>query len=250
MNSLSTAGIANLADALVAARRERRALTAFPGSVPPDLATAYAVQDAAIAKFGAVVGWKVAAVGPQFRDRYDVPRLSGPVMDGTVTMAQSETPVEIRPILARDLPARATPYTEAEVAAASGAMHAGVEFAGFPLPTINDLGPGAIISCFGNNAGIIVGPAIADWAKRPMESLGTKVEIDGREVGHGSAAKVAGGPLSALLFLANHLSERGRGLKAGDWVSSGATTGVHDVTVGNTARLVFDGVATIVVKVV
>jgi len=264
MNSSSAAGIANLVDALVAARRERRSLTAFPGSVPADLATAYAVQDAAIAKFGAVVGWKVAAVGPQFRDRYDVPRLSGPVMDGTVTMAQSETPVEIRPIpggfaaleaefiiqLARDLPARATPYTEAEVAAASGAMHAGVEFAGFPLLTINDLGPGAIISCFGNNAGIIVGPAIADWAKRPMESLGTKVEIDGREVGHGSAAKVAGGPLSALLFLANHLSERGRGLKAGDWVSTGATTGVHDVTVGNTARLVFDGVATIIVKVV
>lgn len=263
MNSMSTVDVANLADALVAARRERRALTAFPGNVPADVATAYAVQDAAIARLGAVVGWKVAAVGAQFRDRYDVPRLSGPVMEGTVMMAQGETPVDIRPIpggfaaieaefiirLAHDLPARARPYTEAEVAAAAGAMHAGVEFAGFPLLTINDIGPGAIISCFGNNAGIIVGPAIADWTKRPMESLGTMVEIDGREVGRGSAAKVAGGPLSALLFLANNLSERGRGLKAGDWVSSGATTGVHDVVVGNTARLIFDGVGTIVVKV-
>jgi 2-keto-4-pentenoate hydratase len=263
MNSMSAADVANLADALVAARRPRRALKAFTGSVPSDVATAYAVQDAAIAKFGTVMGWKVAAVGPQFRDRYDVPRLSGPVMDGTVVMAESEIPVEIRPIpggfaaleaefiirLARDLPARKTPYTEAEVAAACGAMHAGVEFAGFPLRTINNIGPGAIISCFGNNAGIIVGPAITDWAKRPMESLGTKVEIDGREVGSGSAAKVAGGPLSALLFLANNLSERGRSLKAGDWVSSGATTGVHDVVAGNTARLIFDGVGTIVVKV-
>jgi 2-keto-4-pentenoate hydratase len=264
MNSMSASAVANLAEALVTARRDRRPLAAFPGTVPPDLATAYAIQDAAIARFGAaVVGWKVAAVGPKFRERYDAPRLSGPVMAGTVTMAENESPVEIRPIpggfaaveaefiirLAHDLPARAKPYTEAEVAAASGTMHAGVEFAGFPLATINDIGPGAVIACFGNNAGLVVGPAIADWTTRSLESLGTRVEIDGREAGAGSAAKVAGGPLGALLFLANHLSERGHGLKAGDWVSTGATTGVHDVTPGNTAKLIFAGVATIVVKV-
>jgi 2-keto-4-pentenoate hydratase len=256
--------VATLADALVAARRDRRALPGFPGTVPPDLATAYAAQDAVIERFGAaVVGWKIAAVAPQFRDRYDVPRLSGPVMAGTVTMADGEQPVEIRPIaggfaaveaefvirMGRDLPPRATPYTDAEVAAAAGTMHAGVEFAGFPLATINDLGPGAVIACFGNNAGVIVGPAIADWRTRPLERLATKVEIDGREVGRGSAAKVAGGPLSALSFLVNHLSERGRGLKAGDWASTGASTGVHDVVPGNTARLTFEGVGTIVVKV-
>ena len=223
----------------------------FPGVIPSDLTTAYAVQDAAIEQFGAaVVGWKIAAVAAQFRDRYDVPRLSGPVMAGTVTIADGEKPVEIRPIaggfaaveaefvirMGRDLPPRSTPYTDAEVAAAVGTMHAGVEFAGFPLKTINDLGPGAVIACFGNNAGVIVGPAIADWQTRPLDSLGTTVEIDGREVGRGSAAKVAGGPLSALLFLANHLSERGRGLKAGDWVSTGASTGVHDVVPGNIPR--------------
>jgi 2-keto-4-pentenoate hydratase len=256
--------VATSAAALVAARRDRRALSDFPGPVPPDLATAYAVQDAAIAGLGgAVVGWKVAAVAPAFRDRFDVPRLSGPVMAGTVMMADGEKPVEITPIaggfaaleaefvlrMGRDLPARPAPYTEAEVAAAVATMHGGVEFAGFPLKTINDLGPGAIIACYGNNAGIIIGPAIADWQKRPLESLGTRVEIDGREVGRGSAAKVAGGPLSALLFLVNHLSERGRGLKAGDWVSSGASTGVHDVVPGNVARLIFEGVGTIVVKV-
>jgi 2-keto-4-pentenoate hydratase len=257
--------VATLAAALVAARRDRRALTEFPGPVPSDLATAYAVQDAAIEKFGAgVVGWKIAAVAPQFRDRFDVPRLSGPVMDGTVIKASGEAPVEITPIpggfaaieaefvirMDRDLPPRATPYTEADVTAAAGAMHGGVEFAGFPLKIINDIGPGAVIPCFGNNAAIIVGPAIADWKSRPPDSLGTHVEIDGREVGRGSAAKVAGGPLSALLFLVNHLSERGRGLKAGDWISTGASTGVHDVVPGNVARLVFEGVGTIVVKVV
>lgn len=265
MNSMSVREVASLAEAVVAARRDRRPLAAFPGSVPADLATAYAVQDAAIEKFGAaVVGWKVAAVPPQFRERYDSPRLSGPVMAGTVTMAEGETPVVIEPVrggfaaveaefvirMGRDLPARAKPYTQAEVADAVGTMNAGVEFAGFPLAPINDLGPGAVIACFGNNAGLIIGAAIADWATRPLDSLATRVEIDGREVGRGSAAKVASGPLSALLFLANHLSERGRGLKAGDWVSTGASTGVHDVVPGNVARLTFDGVGTIVVKVV
>jgi len=261
---MSASEVATLAEAIVAARRDRRALGAFPGNVPGDLATAYAVQDAVIAKSGTpVVGWKIAAVAPQVRDRYASPRLSGPVMAGTVQLADGERPVEVHTIpggfaaleaefilcLSADLPARSKPYSEAEIAAAVGSMHAGVEFAGYPLKTINDVGPGAVIPCYGNNAGLVIGAAIADWAKRPLESLATRVEIDGREVGRGSAAKVAGGPLSAFLFLVNHLCERGRGLKAGDWISTGASTGVHDVVVGNTARLIFEGVGTIVVKV-
>lgn len=266
MNIMS--GPVALAEALVAARRAGRSLADFPGTVPGDLATAYAVQDAAIARWTAetgagVVGWKVAAVPPQFRDRFDAPRLSGPVMAGTAVMAEDERAVEMAAIaggfaaveaefvirIGRDLPPRPQPYTEADVAAAIGAVHAGAEFAGFPLATINNLGPGAVIACFGNNAGVIVGPAIADWASRPLASMTTAVAVNDVEVGRGSAASLAGGPVGALLFLANHLSERGRGLSAGEWVSTGATTGVHDVVAGSRARITFDGVGAINIHV-
>ena len=49
-----------------------------------------------------------------------------------------------------------------------------------------------------------------------------------------------GGPLAAVLFLARHLAARGRGLKEGDWVSTGASTGIHPVRPGDAARAVFN----------
>jgi 2-keto-4-pentenoate hydratase len=263
--SIKTAGSAGIAEALVAARRAACPLAGFPGAVPPDLATAYAVQDAAIAQFGApVVGWKVAMIAPQFRDRYPSARLAGPVLDGTVSRAEDGQTIVVPVVpggfaaveaefvarIGRDLPPRAEPYTEAEVAAAIGALHAGVEIAGFPLADITALGPGVVIACFGNNAGLIVGKPIADWTTRPPSTFATEVMIDDVEAGRGSAAVLPGGPVGATTFLANHLSERGIGLRAGDWVSTGATTGVHEVKAGQHAEVAFDGIGRIVVRIV
>ena len=263
--SINTVGPASIADTLVSARRAARPLAGFPGAIPPDLATAYAVQDAAIAQYGVpVVGWKVAMIAPQFRDRYPSARLAGPVLDGTVTLAEEGQVIEAVAVpggfaaieaefvvrMRRDLPPRADAYSEAEVAAAIGALHAGVEIAGFPLASINALGPGAVIACFGNNAGLIVGKPIPDWTTRPPTTFATEVTIDDVEVGRGSAAVIPGGPVGATMFLANHLSERGIGLRAGDWVSTGATTGVHEVEAGRYAEVAFDGVGRIEVRVI
>jgi 2-keto-4-pentenoate hydratase len=38
--------------------------------------------------------------------------------------------------------------------------------------------------------------------------------------------------LEALRFLLGHLAQRGRALRAGQWVSTGAITGVHQVFPG------------------
>jgi 2-keto-4-pentenoate hydratase len=263
--SIKSAGPAGIAEALVSARRAARPLAGFPGAVPPDLATAYAVQDAAIAEYGApVVGWKVAMIAPQFRDRYPSARLAGPVLDGTVTLAEDGQVIEVVAVpggfaaveaefvvrIGRDLPPRAEPYSEAEVAAAIGALHAGVEIAGFPLAGINALGPGVVIACFGNNAGLIVGKPIPDWTTRPPTTFATEVTIDGAEAGRGSAAVIPGGPVGATTFLINHLAGRGIGLRAGEWVSTGATTGVHEVEAGRHAEVAFDGIGLIEVRIV
>ena len=51
-------------------------------------------------------------------------------------------------------------WTRAEARELVAAVHVGVETAGSPLATINDLGPCAIVADFGNNAGLIVGPEL------------------------------------------------------------------------------------------
>jgi 2-keto-4-pentenoate hydratase len=238
----------------VAARQERRTLSSYPGDVPPDLATAYAVQERALAiGRGQIAGWKIAAIRPEFRARYDAPRLVGPIFQDKVWSALPGEPVdapvfgggfaaveaEFAFLIGTDLPPRSSSFDAAEVAAAVASLHGAIEVASSPLATLNDLGPGAVIADHGNNAGLITGPAIPDWARRAPEDLMSRMVIDGRTVGEGSAATVPGGPIEALLFLANHLATRGRFLRAGDWVSSGATTGIHMVTPGSRGRAEF-----------
>src|SRR3546814_1847543 len=60
-------------------------------------------------------------------------------------------------------PADQKRFTTEEATAHIDMVHLGIEIASSPLPTINDLGPTVTISDFGNNNGLVIGPAIADW---------------------------------------------------------------------------------------
>jgi 2-keto-4-pentenoate hydratase len=56
--------------------------------------------------------------------------------------------------------------------------------------------------------------------------------IDGVSVGKGGAASIPGSPLAALAFLLGHVASRGRPLKKGMLVTTGASTGIHDIAAG------------------
>jgi 2-keto-4-pentenoate hydratase len=85
----------------------------------------------------------------------------------------------------------------------------------------------------------MVGPAIPDWRRRSLETLESETLVNGRSVGKGSAASVPGGPLAALVFTLTRCAERGLPLKAGHYVSTGATTGIHAVHAGDSAQAIF-----------
>ncbi len=119
-------------------------------------------------------------------------------------------------------------------------MRLGIEFAGSPLASINVLGPAVVVSDFGNNAGLLVGPAVLDW-QRTWPDLACETFIEGRSVGRGGAASISGGPLAALAFALERNARRGRPLKKGDLVSTGASTGIHDIRIGERAQVHFTG---------
>jgi 2-keto-4-pentenoate hydratase len=254
---------AAIAAAFVAARRAARALPDYPGEVPGDLQSAYAAQEAALALWAAAPrGWKVAMIKPELRETYTAERLAGPVFyvaevanGGSVAMPVvaggfAAVEAEFVAVMGQTLPPRPNPYTAEEIAAAVSALHVGVEIAGSPLASLNDLGPGAVISDLGNNAGLVLGPAVNGWRDRTWDSLTSATAIDGETVGRGNAAKVPGGPLAAVLFLADHLSSRGRGLKSGELVSTGMTTGIHRVKPGATAAFDFGDCGRFTVEIV
>lgn len=259
----STTDVSQVAARFVTARRAAVALPGYPGQVPADLATGYAVQDLAIPLWGgAVVGWKVGRIMPEFQARLGADRLAGPVFADRLWTARDgqATPFPVIPggfaaveaefiyRLAADAPAGKTDWTADEALALVDTLLFGVEIAGSPLATINALGPTVVASDFGNNAGLILGREIPGWRDRSPESLTCRTAIEGVTVGTGSAAALPGGPSASLAFLLGSCAARGRPLKAGDLVSTGAATGIHDIIAGQTATVTFDGFGEIVCR--
>jgi 2-keto-4-pentenoate hydratase len=58
-------------------------------------------------------------------------------------------------------------------------------------------------------------------------------------VGRGAPSSLPGGPAAALAFLAGACAARGRPLTRGQLVTTGATSGIHDIEAGQTARITF-----------
>ncbi|MBI5942343.1 MAG: 2-keto-4-pentenoate hydratase [Caulobacterales bacterium] len=250
----SAAAPGEIAHAFVGARLAARALPGFPGVMPATLAQAYAIQDAALALFpDKIAGWKVGRVWPELQARLGDERVAGPTFLGALrTPAVGET-VSLAAIsggfaaveaefvyrLAVDAPVDKTDWTAEEALGVVAALHVGVEFAGSPLKTINDLGSTAVASDFGNNAALVVGPEIAGWRDRADAALTAETFIDDVRVGSGTAASVPGGPAPALAFLLGHCAARGLPLKAGMYVTTGAATGIHEISAGQSARVSF-----------
>ncbi|HZF27379.1 MAG TPA: hypothetical protein VEZ88_14045 [Steroidobacteraceae bacterium] len=245
---------AAIADRFVTARLDATRLREFPNALPANLEAAYAVQAAAITRWpDTVAGWKVAMLGPGWSERLGEERLVGPVFRHAVRVASGDRVVEFPAFdggfaaveaefifrLSKNASPAKTRWTAEEAAALVGSLHVGVETAGSPLLSINDLGPLAIVSDFGNNSGVIVGALVSDWKARPLKSITAETFIEGVSVGRGSAASVPGDPLAALAFALARCARLGRPLKAGDFISTGATTGVHQIHEGQSARLSF-----------
>ena len=258
---MTTVGEArDIAARFVRARLGGVSLPEFPGQVPTSLDAAYGCQDAAIASWpDRVQGWKVGRILEPWLSRLGEDRLVGPIFAGGVRTAGAGEVVEF-PVfdggfaaveaefivrLGVDAPASQTNWTAAEAGGWVAALHVGIETAGSPLATINALGPTVVVSDFGNNAGLIVGPEIPNWRAFAPDQLASETFIDGKSVGKGTAASVPGGPLAGLAFALNRCARRGLPLKAGQFVSTGATTGIHDIRIGQSARVVFAGVAEI-----
>jgi len=244
---------AEVARQFVDARLASRSLPDFPGKVPESLTESYAIQEIAISLWpDKVAGWKVGLIPEPLRERLAAERVSGPIFARAVWPAQSTSlsfPVfdggfaavegEFVLRLGADAPASRTDWTAQDAAGLIDAAFIGVETAGSPLATINVLGSTVVAADFGNNHGLFLGPEIPGFWDRDSEDMTVETFIDGVSVGRGTAASIPGGPASALAFLLNNLASRGRPARAGDLISTGAVTGVHDIVAGQSARITF-----------
>lgn len=245
---------AAVARQFVDARLGARALSGFPGALPDGMAQGYLVQEQAIGLWpDQVVGWKVGRIPAELQAELKAERVMGPVFAGHVWQADAARPTAL-PVIAggfaaveaeyiyrmgRDAPADKLTWTPDEALEYVADLIVGVEFAGSPLATINLLGPRVVASDFGNNAGLILGRVVPDWRERPGDVPPCHAWVEGKLVGEGSPASIPGGPPASLAFLMSACAQRGRPLRAGQLVTTGAASGIHDIEAGQTARITF-----------
>ena len=151
---------------------------------------------------------------------------------------------EIGMRLGRDLPARAAPYTRDEVAAAVATLHPGIEIPESRLADDHPHGALGMVADLGYAGRYVFGDGIADWPSLPREAFAVRLLLNGREIAH-SGAKAFGHPLDGVLWLANHRSRLGDGLRAGAIVSTGSLTGIQWTQEGDEAVADYGALGTV-----
>ena len=251
--------------ALVAARRGARALVECPAAWRPgDLGEAYRLQAAVAGDLGASGGWKVAAItAAQQRSMGVAQPVSAPLPAATMHDA-SERPGRLRLAdfiapkiecefafqLRHDLPARpGAGYSRAEVAHAVAALRLAIELVDPRWPqgsgTLAELADGF------NTGGFVAGPAVQEWLGLDFAAIGIVLgyAAPGRpasELARGSGhAILEGDPFGALVMLANAQPEGGRGLRAGDIVTTGSCTGAPRIPGPGLYRAEFSGLGSV-----
>lgn len=243
----------NVAQAFLAARAEKTPLTLYPGPMPATMAEAYAIQKSAIALDGRRVGgWKVGRIPAGLVERFGDNRLAGPIFANEIfDAAAGERPA--MPVYAEGFAA-----AEAEVLLRLGDIgdraydidtvrdcitdvRTGIEIASSPFAAINQHGPAVTVSDYGNNKGLVLGPAIPGWRDADLIRMPVEFSIDDAAVGAATMETMLDGPFGSASFLIRMLRARGISIPPGTWVSTGAITGIHEIRPGQRAEALFDG---------
>ncbi|MDQ6917143.1 MAG: fumarylacetoacetate hydrolase family protein [Pseudomonadota bacterium] len=220
---------------LVAARKAKRPIERLPEACRPvDLTDALAIQERVRELLGATVGgWKCSVPSAEKAI------VAAPIFAASI-VRESPCPIlpvagkariepEIAFVIGRDLPRRATPYSDVEVRAAIAETRAVLELIG---PRYAD--PAAVsypefLADNIANQGLFVGPAVANGLDLPLEGFRVAVDQPDGALLTRDGKHPDGHPLRPLFWLANHLASRGTGLVAGQIVTTGSYCGVLDV---------------------
>lgn len=221
-------------------RQAGTTLDALPAALRPlSAAEGHAIQAELSAVSGrAVVGWKIAATSQAGQQHINVSGpLAGRILAGsvhavgdTVSLAGNRMRVvepEFAFRIGSDLPARATPRSQAEVLAAVASLHPAFEVPDSRFAVFTQAGEAQLLADDACCGPFMFGPPAPEaWRSLDLSAHRVHASVAGADgqlrytrEGVGSAA--LGDPRSALTWLVNDLSARGIALSAGAFVSTG-----------------------------
>lgn len=242
-----------LAADLAEARRSGALALRFDGVRSLGVLDAYALQKAAARLVDdRIGGWKVGRLALPTMGPGRTSRFIGPIFRGTVrrhrghvarigassdraSAVEAEFVVKLRRPLPDALEVVDDDFWRSSIAA----IHVGVELAGNDLTPTTSAVPNIQVAAFGNNRGLIVGEPIPPglWS-RP---LAVRTIVEGATVG---ALDVVTPWSAAIVAMADARAEAaslGMAFEEGQWVATGALTGIHAIVPAQNAIVVFEG---------
>jgi 2-keto-4-pentenoate hydratase len=227
------------------------------GAFPGGTAAAYAAQDAMIETLGfPIAGWKAAATstGVQRLLNTDGPFCGAllapfvaPASDGLAVFQDGMNVMELEIAfrMARDFVPTAGKIDREILADTVESAHPAIEIVDRRLDGGFNVDATWLIADMAANHAFTYGPGRTDWRDLNLAAARTRAERDGEEIGTGRGADALGGPFEVLVWLAGALRDRGRHLKAGDWVTTGILAPIFSAGPGSRIRGEIEGLGTI-----
>lgn len=249
------------ANELLDMRRTKRVIADLAADmVPPDFATAYAIQDQVVAGLlddggsGAASGYKCACTSEIAQAALQIDRpVFGQLLPHTTTATGSTLDTDCfthRVIeaefgfrLGRDVIAGTGPHTRESIADYIDAVLPSIEIVDYRYESWN-VGALQVAADNAIHGWWVRSEPVEDWRGLDLESTAVSVSRNGEIVTTGSGANVLGHPLTVMAWLADELIAHGRHLQAGDMVTTGVTTDVFEAQSGDHIVADFAGIGT------
>jgi 2-keto-4-pentenoate hydratase len=231
MNSTTSSfDAAGVARRLVGAHKGAAALR-YADALPPDRATAYAVQDATLAGLGAVGGWKVGAKGPTAEPGCAPLPARGVMPSGATLLGppwrMRGIEVEVAVRLGKDLVPTSGEPDAATVRAAIDAVLPAIEVVETRLADWRDSDPLAQLADLQSHGALIIGePSRIRVEDVDLRTVQAYLAFDGQPVASTYGANPAADIWRLIGWLAWHCAQRGQPLRAGQVITTGSCTGM------------------------
>jgi 2-keto-4-pentenoate hydratase len=237
----------------------KRAMPPTPDEIrDADVDEAYAMQEALqallIPERGPIAGYKIALTTPVMQQLMGIDHSIAGAIFGKRVHASPATlrhadftrvavECEIAMRLGADLPARAKPYSQNDVAAAVEACLPSIELIeDHACDQYKLVGGRGLIANNAWNGGCVLGPATTGWRALDLAAISGAMSINGIELGRGRGGDVMNGhPLHALAWVANAVAARGRPLTRGMIVQTGSVVATQYPKAGDTVTVSFAG---------
>lgn len=249
-----------LADARIALTR----IPELPATVrPASEPAAYQAQTGLVTKLlahygGQSIGYKIACTNAVAQRQLGVDgpfygQLLAPLcFDSPARIAASRFSMRVIEAefafrMGRDLPPGAQ-RTREEIADAIDAVLPGIEIVDSRYESWTTVGVLSLIADNACNGAWVKGDLVRDWRAFDLAAQSVSLIVNGETLREGSGAAVLGHPLNAMQWLVEALNARGVGLRAGEFVTTGVTTGVYEAHAGDRIRAEFGSVGTVDLK--